>query len=446
MNTPTTPSAQRIGNALMHDERDHRNALAINRKKNSSLLYSSIYASKMKEASAEQRMAAANILNAHLLMVEIMMANIMQKYVYDVYSDIESRGMMRHSIKKNVKQMRTVAFDLQSRCNSHDMEQVRTFCRNIYPSLLQDYIDSGGTLTTKMQLLFQQNFSSQLNQIYFATKNAIDRAKIPCSDLCAKIQMVAMLAHTGIEFYEVMCGKVDRLLDGFGRVTRLKSNHNEKLLCAAKELMRTIGNGNQQLPEKESADARTFAAHFQKELVSEGLLGMVESGILSLMTDYIEYVIATLRIKLSRKEMTITDIRTLLARVGSIKNVRRLLDEIDFIPFTDDGEMDAMDLSPLLPDSKAGSALATFRRLCLDDHVLMPEKEDERKVRQREVRQEARGNAGLLPVGTLKALYAEMGTKKAVSMFLKEAGSELDKSVNELNKLKIKDLKDEERG
>lgn len=435
----TSQSIQRL--SIIKDERDDRNTVAIKRRQRNDLFYSSVYAAKRREASEEQRLAAANILNAHLLMVEIMMSNVMQKYVYDVYSSLDNHGMMRHLVKKNAKQMYAIAFDLQGRCNSHDLEQVRTFCRNIYPSLLPEYLDAGGTLTTKLQLLFQKNYSDQLNKIYFATKNAIDKARMPFSDLCAKVQMVAMLAHTGIEFYDVMCHKVDNLLDGFGRVHRVKSNHNEKLLCAAKELMRSLGGDGKNLPDKESADARTFAAKFQKELIGEGLLGMVESGIVSLMTDYIEFVIASLRIKLERRQITVTDIRTLLARVGSIKNVRKLLEEISLIPFRDDGDMDAMDLAHELSDTESESALTTFRRLCLDDHVLMPEKEDETKVRRREVRQEARQNGGCLPMGTLKALYAEMRTKKAVNEFLRSAGTELDKTIIEFDKLKVKELK-----
>lgn len=441
MINPHPPTAiQRL--SIVQDNRDEHNAAAINRRKRNDLLYAATYTAKEREASAEQRLAAANILNAHLLMVEIMMSNVMQKYVYDVYSELDSRGMMRHLVKKNAKQMYAVAFDLQGRCNSHDIEQVRTFCRSIYPSLVEEYIEAGGTLTMKMQLLFQSKYSSQLDRIYFATKNAIDKARIPNGDLCSKVQMVAMLAHTGIEFYEVMCRKVDGLLDGFGRVSRIKSSHNEKILCAAKELMRCIGGGdNISLPDKESADARTFAAQFQKELIGEGLLGMVESGIVSLMTDYIEFVIASLRIKLARRQMTVTDIRTLLARVGSFRNVHKLLEEILLIPFRDNGDMDVIDLAHELPDAEAESALATFRRLCLDDHVLMPEKEDETKVRQREVRQEARQNGGCLPLGTLKALYAEMRTKKAVKEFLKGAGAEMDKTIIEFDKLKVKEWK-----
>lgn len=92
------PTVQRL--SFVRDDRDERNTAVINHRKRSSLLYSSIYIAKEREASIEQRLAAANILNAHLLMVEIMMSNVIQKYVYNVYSDLENRGMMHHLSRK----------------------------------------------------------------------------------------------------------------------------------------------------------------------------------------------------------------------------------------------------------------------------------------------------------------------------------------------------------
>ena len=447
--TSCSPLCGQMGAHFMRDLRDSRNDACISRVRNNGLFYSSLYAAKLREGDAEHRLAAANILNAHLLMVEIMMSNLMQKYVYDVYSELQQRGLMRHLVKKHAKSLYSLSFDLQSRCNKHDVEQVRVFCRSIYPSLVDRYIEDGGTLTTKMQWLFQNKYENQLSKIYISTKNVLDKIRVPESELCTKIEMVLMLAFTGIEFYNEMCRKVDSLLDGFGRVNRVKSFHNEKFLCAAKELLRIIGGGKDKsgLPEKESSAARTFVAQFQSGLVSEGLLAIVESGISALRADYIEYLIATLRIKLHRHELSITDIRTLVARVGSVKNVRKLLAEIaDTIPYgetdaTAAEHPDAIDLASMLPDSVPDSALFTFRRLCLEDHVLLPEKEDEHKVRCRELRQEARSNGGALPLGTLKALYAELKTKKAVSELLRAAGEELGETLKMFDKIKVKELK-----
>lgn len=426
------------------DLRNEQNETAIRSVQNRGLLYRSIYAQKMREASAQQRMAAADILNGHLLMTEIMIANLMQKYIYDVYNGLEEKGMMRHQMKRHAKQMRDVARDLISRSNQHDRCMVKTFCHRIFPSLVDTYIEDGGTLTSKLHVAFQRRYATLMEQIYLSSKNVLDKGRVPESELGAKIQMVLMLCHTGIELYNLICERVDRLLEGFGSMTRLKSQHNEKILCSAKELMRLVEGKPENVMDEDSQevkDARDFCAQFQKELTNEELLQLIESGIVSLQIDFTEYAIAILRIRMEHRRLSVASVRTLLARVGTPANVRRLLKEIASIPYTDNGETDAIDLAQSLPDSAPESAIATFRRLCVEDHVLLPEKEDERKVRCRELRQEVRANKGLLPHGTLKALYAEMKTKKAVSELLMEAGKELGDTLKVLDRTKVKELK-----
>ncbi len=433
-----------ISSHFTRDLRTEQNETAIRSVQNSGLLYRSIYAQKMREANAQQRMAAADILNGHLLMTEIMLANLMQKYVYDVCSGLEEKGMMRHQMKRHARQMRDVSRDLISRSNQHDRSMVHTFCRRIFPSLVDTYIEDGGTLTSKLHVVFQRRYATLMEQIYLSSKNVLDKDRVPESELGAKIQMVLMLCHTGIELYDLICERVDRLLEGFGSMTRLKSQHNEKILCSAKELMRLLSGNRKSMMDDESREVkavRAFCAQFQKELTSEELLQLIESGIVSLQIDFTEYAIATLRIRMEHGRLSVSCIRTLLARVGTPANVRRLLKEIAAIPYTDNGETDAIDLAQSLPDSVPESAIATFRRLCIEDHVLLPEKEDERKVRCRELRQEARSNNGVLPMGTLKALYMELKTKKAVSALLTEAGKELEDTLKVFDKTKVKELK-----
>lgn len=432
------------GRHITQDLRTGQNETAIRSVQNRGLLYRSIYAQKMREANAQQRMAAADILNGHLLMTEIMLSNLMQKYVYDVYGELEEKGMMRHQMKRHARQMRDVSRDLISRSNQHDRSMVQTFCRRIFPSLVDAYIEDGGTLTSKLHVVFQRRYATLMEQIYLSSKNVLDKGRVPNSELGAKIQMVLMLCHTGIELYDLICERVDRLLEGFGSMTRLKSRHNEKILCSAKELMRLVEGDRSGMMDddcREVKAARTFCAQFQKELTSEELLQLIESGIVSLQIDFTEYAIATLRIRMEHGRLSVACIRTILARVGTPANVRRLLKEIAGIPYTNNGETDAIDLAQSLPDSVPESAIATFRRLCIEDHVLLPEKEDERKVRCRELRQEARSNNGVLPMGTLKALYMELKTKKAVSALLTEAGKELEDTLKVFDKTKVKELK-----
>ena len=252
--------------------------------------------------------------------------------------------------------------------------------------------------------------------------------------------MITMLTHTGIEFYELIGQKTDKLMQGFGKITRLKSNHNEKMLCAAKELIRLLGCPNQ-MPEDISAHPRTLTAQFQRELTDIGLLNTIEQSLISLRMDYIEFVIASLRMKLTAGHFPLSDVRTLVMRVGSIENVRRLLTEIAEIPLPQSPDWDVVDLAQSLPDSVAESAISTFRRLCMDNRELLPTPEDEQVVRLRELRQEARSNNGTLPMGTLRNLFATLGTKKAVQELLANGGKELENSAKMLRGMKVGELK-----
>ena len=76
---------------------------------------------------ADQRIAAANILNGHLLMVEIMMSSIVHRYAHQVYSTLNERGMLRHNIKRQATQLRSVATELMSRCKAHDLAYVEQY-------------------------------------------------------------------------------------------------------------------------------------------------------------------------------------------------------------------------------------------------------------------------------------------------------------------------------
>lgn len=408
--------------------------------KRNNMLYSCFRAAKIREASPRERQAASDILNAHLLMVEIMMGSIVQKYVYNVYSTIEERGLMRHNVKRQAKNLQMLSFDLIGRCNAHDIAQVNVFCRDIYPPLVKNYIEEGGTLAMKLQTQFYSEHRARIDLIYFATKNAVDKMNVGHSDLLANIFMITMFAHTGIEFYNLMAQKTDKLMEGFGKITRIKSHHNEKMLCAAKELLRACGCPNE-LPDKEATHARTLSAQFQRLLTNEDLLKMFEQGITSLRMDYIEFVIATLRLRLADNSLSMSDVRALHSRLGSIKNVRLLLTEIAAIPLPYGSKVDVIELAQTLPDVAPQSGLATFRRLCMEDNTMQLDPEAPQTVRLRELRQETRSNLGVLPVGTLRQLYAELGTKKAVIELLALGGAELKLSIKEMKAMKIEKKK-----
>lgn len=391
--------------------------------------------------TAQQRMASADILNAHLLMVEIMMTNITQKYIYEVVSCLKERGLMRHNMKRRANELVNLSSDLMKRCNAHDAMQVRTFTETIHPGLSGSFMRGGGTLTQKLQNIFWKTYGEKINLIYFATKNALDKCNVRQSDLVSNMEMVAMMCTTGIEFYDCMCRKVDGLLNGVGKVNRQKSQHNEKMMAAVKDMLREMV-GNIEIPDKEGTDVRTLTAQFQMELVKDDLLKLVESGIVSLQVEFIEYVIASLRMKMAGEGLCFQDYRTLMARMGTKNSVRMLLNEIASIPLPESDDYEVYDVMEMLPDAKAEgeSVIDKFRHLCLEDHIrTVPETNE--SITLRKLRQEVYRNHGTLSMLTLRYLYNVFGTKKAMAEYIARADADvMARTLRMLKTVKVSQL------
>ena len=393
---------------------------------------------KYSGISAEKRKAAADILNGHLLMMEIMMANVTQYWTSRSVSMLEQEGMMRHNVKRRANELTRTAEDLIRRCNAHDCMQVREFAGHIFPPLVEKYISDGGTVTQNLQTSFMRRFRKELDIIYFATKNAVDKTRLPHSEIISSMEMVALMAHTGIEMYNTICRRVDELLLGIGTVKRMKSRHNEQILAAANEILRCLGCDMTALPKKEGDDVRKLASNFQRKLIEKEMLDTVESGITAMQMNFIEYVIASLRLMIHDGGIGMSGLRALFFRVGSKDNVRTLLKEIGEIPLPEADE-DIFDFMESLPDSAEGSALARFRRLCLEDHILTePEAEEQRELRilRRFVYRHEEG----LDTACLRWLYWRFGTKKAVTDYLRKGGSTMDHTIKRLKYIRCKDL------
>lgn len=398
--------------------------------------------------TAKINIAGADIMNAHLVMIEIMMSSVTNKYAHSALHELRERGMMRHNIKRRANTLDEITTEMMRRCNVHDKVQVETFTKTIFPSLTEDYIDNYGSLTLRLQNMFMKHFDNQLTLIKVATKNTLDKAMIKNSDIMTDIQMVAMMCSAGIYVYNAICNSVDHMLYGISKTTRAKSLHNEKMINAAKDLLREMG-GNVAAPEKEGGDARKFAQDFMKELVKEDLMKMVESGIVAMQMDFIEFVIASLRIKIEEHSFTIEDYRMLLLRMGGKSNTRNLLKEIATIPLPENYDGDIIDLMETLPNSGTETAqdnseenmLDKFRHLCLDDCIITNLESEEDTVMRR-LRQEVYRNGGMLPEFILRYLYFSFGTKKAVTEYLTKADKDvMGKTLRMLKNLKANELR-----
>lgn len=418
---------------LLHHATEHYASV-----ENGGMPHITMLSGKYSGVPAEKRKAAADIMNGHLLMMEIMMSNVTQLWITRSVSMLEERGMMRHTIKKRANELTRVSSDLIGRCNAHDRIQVEQFAAHIFPPLVEQYINDGGTVTQGLQSAFMKRFRNELDIIFLSTKNAVDKARIPHSEIVSSVEMVALMAHTGIEIYNFICRKVDALMAGIGSVKRIKSRHNEQILAAANEILRSLGCDKANLPEKEGADVRLLARSFHQELTDKSMIDTVNAGITAMQMNFIEYVIASIRLDMEKGSVGFSSLHTLLLRLGNKRNVRELLKEIGSIPLPGKGE-DIFDFMENLPDSVPGSRLAEFRRLCLDDHIMTePETEEQKELRtlRRFVYRHEEG----LDLPCLRWLYWRFGTKKAVSDYLGKGGETMDRTVRRMKHIRCAEL------
>jgi hypothetical protein len=362
-----------------------------------------------------------------------MMADLTQKYVMRLSNELAEEGLAKHLYKQLANKMLAVTRDLKKRCDDHDSELVVGFTMETWPMLVNEYYEKGGTVTQRLQWMFNKRCGNLMTMMFVACKDTVDRDKLPHSSLVADCMMVLHLAQSSIDLYDFIVSKIQSMLGGAMRI--IKSNHNEQMRGYAKEMLRLLTR-DAKVSEKEGLRIRDLVEKFYKDLTSESLLSAIDDSIADMRNDYGRFVIATLALRVRQHTLSLRDLRFLMARLGTFANTRQFVSELRSLQF--DFEADPMDVTDELPISEdATPLLHQFLVLCFDGKRIEVTEEPEAVVRARELRQEARANGGRLPEGSLVQLYRERGTKRAVDELLAAAGPELDASRRAFRKLSV---------
>jgi hypothetical protein len=333
--------------------------------------------------------------------------------------------------------MLEVTKDLKKRCDDHDEELVLGFNKDTWPLLINEYYKEGGTVTQRLQLMFEARNGTLMTMLFVGCKNAADRNRIAHSETVAYAMMVLLLAQASIDMFDFIERKIHGLLGNI--ISIVKSPHNEKMRGYAREMLR-IFTGDYDVADKDGLGIRSMVEKFYKELTSEDLLKHIDDGISQMRKDYGRFVLANIAEKLRNRTLSLAEIRYLMERLGSFGRVRQLFGELNGMEY--DFSLEPMDAIEVLPISEETTPLlARYMQLCHDGEKLPPDTEDALVLRLRELRQEARANGGVLPDGSLYQLYVELGNKKAALAMLAQAGDELTASRKRLNRINVTKLK-----
>lgn len=414
------------------------------KKKAGNRLTLKMIAPQYSSQSYESRTSAANIMNAHLIMMEIMMANVIQKYIHDISSELKERNMMRHNLKRRINEMETISYSLMEGSNLQDRIQIEEFAKDIHPSLTDSYYEDKGSYTQKIQAAFWLHFKKAFEDIDNYTAGMFDRSGVKNISLATNAEMVILLADSAIAFYGWIEHEIKNMLRGIRKFERVKSMRYEKLLGAARDLLREVA-GNKPIDPQDFENLQNLAEVYRNGISGSEMMDLTQNCAVSLRMEFTEYVLAQIYTRLKNANMTITDYRVLLLRMGTKDEVRRLLAEIKAIEIQEEEgeELNMFDIMDQLPDSnsESQSAIGDFRRLSLDGKVRM-NLGGTKEVMQRRLRREVYRNGGELTEITLRYLYLVFGTKKAVNDYLTETGPDvMARTMRKLKRITAEQLR-----
>lgn len=380
-----------------------------------------------------------DMLNLYLISCEMILAGEMQRISLDVYKKLKEENMLRHQLKKSVGELHAKTDDLFKQVILEDRRIVTEYANIVAPAYAKAYYEAGGSISNRLQMQFHKVQGERINLIILSTKNALDKICVPHSDIVAQVMTLIGLSTTNINLYEAVQKKIDAIHGGTLKITRQKSLHNESIIKSARNVVDLFVSRNQNVPEREGKAAQGLLKQLGEYMAGQDMFSIVDNCLLAMNMEYVEFLLSSLRIDMQNRSIPLSLYRNLLERMGTYSNVRQMLSQLGNIPVPE--EVDAWDFAATLPSISSGTALNSFRRLCIENKSILPEKEDSHKRICRELRQVVRKCKKTLPIEVIKAIYADLKSKKKVMELLKEAGSELDPTARIVKKMKVSELK-----
>ena len=388
---------------------------------------------------------AIDVLNTFLLFSELILAGEMERYATRAIKYMEEHNMLRHQIKKQTSTIKDTLSTMLRRCNWEDREVV--LGQSLLVTWNYDYgkrfYEDGGSLLNRLQLTFSRAYALKIKRIRIYNRRLAESAGMKHEDLMADLLTVSALAQTDIELFNEVQSRKRAAARGRGTFRTIKNTHCEALVNAVQCILDQFCPRHSEVPEEQSALLRTHLREFQTDITSPKQFEMFDGQIIALGMDFIEYLLATMRMEMEKGKNVLPYklMRMVRIRMGSRKNARQVMEELASIPSPTE-DMDALDYSRVIATAKGDfKALNTFRRLCLDNRCLPPEKETEQNMQHRVLRVVARKFKGELPNDVIASLVKAHGTKKAVVEQLEKAGFELEPTLRRVKKMKASELK-----
>jgi len=372
------------------------------------------------------------------VVTQLLLVAELRKQILSMRQALQESNLYRQLVKKEVNKMVDISATLNSDTYKVGADASASFCRTVLAGMENEYIAEGSNMITLAQMQFSQFIEDTMQHFFISCKQALDDIRHPHARACARILVSAGMAEFFINittsFHEVIKQKT-----GFAPQLILPTAVEEIRSTGIKLLERLV---TKEVPEESGMRARAMLDKLTAIVMSDEMVALEKKAEHRMQFEYTEYFLASIGISLNTgRPLKIAVIRTLFAKLRDKKRIIQLLSDLKAIPVTDSegNSMDTMDLSIELPSFSIPS-INEFRYLAMNDKRRYTEQEI-RSVSIDILRKEITENNGTLPLGSLKQLYSEYHTKKAMQSLFKYMGPDGAATLKVLKGISVGELK-----
>lgn len=394
------------------------------------------------EAQAEEIKAQVKYLQNLLLYWDMILCSQIQQLAFGVIEELKRQGMYRHEFKKYANSLSDEARRLQIRIKDNDRALVLKWCRRIDQRCLytREFFDDGASIVSKFMIAYYKSFEKVWNVIRMDCRTIAAALSERHERLVTGLLEIEALTNTGVELFDTCVRRMKALVAGHGKASITKSTHHESMRNAAHNLLRRLGKASAVVPDELMKYARDHLAAMQLTMIEESSGDFFQERFDLLSRDFVNYLMAWMRIDMEFGKVRLGAIRMVYDRLGTRHRVEKFFSQLRETPLPQ-GDADVWDVADFMVVYALNhKELMRFKDMCLEDRRHIPD-ESQAKQEARVLRQQARKNKGLLPDSMIHVMFSHYRTKKALVEHLGTLGFELKPTLERVKKMKVSELK-----
>jgi hypothetical protein len=309
-------------------------------------------------------------------------------------------------------------------------------CNSILPGYEKCFVNDNGSAIIGLQNRFHLLLKDKEEELFLCLNQLSKNVGHPYATLYARMRHLEILTRLSLdvsEFYVCILKK------NFGVNCSIHEIHNEKAIIASSNRMMCFLT-KETIKKHDSQDVERHIVSLSNLITGQEVVNILENTEVEIYRLYCEYFLAMLRCDMANGcTPSFIVRRSLFRKLYDKKGVCSLLNELETIPPRMDDE-DIYDLS---------ARLSQFHTLVIDEFRSLIFRSTSRLttdklkfIKAENLIHEVMENEGILPLGTLRQLYSETGSKEAILELISLMG-EKGKSTGEfLETLNEKNLKE----